>query len=345
VVAVVLASRHERDAHMHRFNAWMTRFDKSYESEAEFEHAFHNFVASVARVDANNKRTGKNYYGLTKFSDMSPEEFSRTYLRAKHSSKTASISRSAGARVLPKPHKHQKAAIPDTFDWRTTDPFPVTAVKDQGQCGSCWAFSATENIESMHVMKHGKNKKVELSPEQIVDCDQGRGDQGCQGGDTPTAFQYVTAQGGLDTNASYPYTAGGGQAGTCQFDASNVGAKINNFTWAIPLCTDSCDNQPVDDLRSHLTNVGPFAICVYAQTWQDYQGGSTPFDDASCVHAYNQLDHCVQLVGYDQNQKYWIVRNSWNTNWGNDGYIYIDSTVAGGNLCGIADEVNFANAL
>jgi len=318
----------------------MGDYDKSYESAAEFEHAFHNFLASIKRVEANNKRTGKSYYGLTKFSDLSPEEFKATYLGSDHSTGRAARNALAANAPVARVPKGKKSA-PFVWDWREANPNPVTDVKDQGQCVSCCAFSATENIESMHILS-GK-KSVTLSPEQIVDCDQGRGDQGCQGGDTPTAFNYVTAAGGLDTLASYPYSAGGGQAGSCAFDKTQIGAKINNFTWAIPLCTDGCDNQDMKLLQTQLSSVAPFAICVYAQTWQDYSSGV--FDDANCVHAYNQLDHCVQLVGYDNAKNYWIVRNSWNTNWGDGGYIYISTQVAGGNLCGIMDEVNYANAL
>jgi len=315
-----------------KFNAWTVKFDKSYDSEAEFEHAFHNFEASLARVTAA-KAAGKTYYGLTKFSDLSPAEFKATYLRCDHTHRQAPVITNANevAQVAD-------VAPPATFDWRKANPNPVTAVKDQGQCGSCWAFSATENIESMNIL-HG-NPHTKLSPEQIVDCDTV--DQGCNGGDTPTAFNYVTNAGGMMTETAYPYTAGGGQAGPCQFDPKMVAAKISNFTWAIPVCASSCDKQDITKLRTALSTIGPFAICVYAQPWQDYQGGV--FSDASCIHSYPQLDHCVQMVGYDWNKGYWIIRNSWGTNWGESGYIYIDNKPAGGNLCGVADEVNYANS-
>jgi len=334
LVAAVFALTH--DAELRAFNNWATKFDKSYESEAAFEHAFHNYMASVERVASNNKRTGKHYYGLTKFADMSPQEFKTMYLRCNHANRAATADM-ALHNVAPRPPR--SFAAPSKFDWR--DHNAVTDVKDQGQCGSCWAFSATENIESMNILKG--HDSVKLSPEQIVDCDTT--DQGCNGGDTPTAFAYVTAAGGLDTDASYPYTAGGGQAGPCNFSPSSVGAKINNFTWAIPACIQnpSCDNQDVNLLRNQLASIAPFAICVYAQTWQDYQSGI--FDDSTCTHDYNKLDHCVQLVGYDWDAGYWLVRNSWNTNWGESGYIRISNTAANGNLCGVADEVNFANAL
>jgi C1A family cysteine protease len=185
------------------------------------------------------------------------------------------------------------------------------------------------------------NDLAALSPEQIVDCDTV--DQGCNGGDTPTAFAYVTQAGGLESDAAYPYTAGSGESGTCTFDESQVVAKINNFTWVIPECLDSCDSQDMGTVQSKLATVAPFAICVYAEPWQDYSGGI--FNDQSCSHDAPSLDHCVQLVGYDNGDGYWLVRNSWAADWGENGYIRVSTKEAKGNLCGILDEVNYANAV
>jgi len=179
-----------------------------------------------------------------------------------------------------------------------------------------------------------------LAPEQIVDCDTV--DQGCNGGDTPTAFEYVTQAGGLESETDYPYTAGdSGSGGTCTFDSTKVVAKISNFTWVIPECLDSCDKQSMSQVQTKLATVGPFAICVFAEPWQDYSGGI--FNDQGCSHDAPSLDHCVQMVGYDNGGGYWIVRNSWNTDWGEAGYIRISTKEVNGNLCGVLDEVNFAN--
>jgi hypothetical protein len=315
------------------FNAWQIKYNRVYQTVPEFEHALMNFQASIARVAKNNKRTGGKYYGLTKFADLSPAEFKAKFLKS--GGGRGRSADSVQADVLP-PSTH---AAPATFDWRNSAKPVVSPVKDQGQCGSCWAFSATENIESMWALKHGSLPI--LGPEQIVDCDTV--DQGCNGGDTPTAFEYVTQQGGLDTEASYPYTAGdSGTGGSCAYEQSSVAASISNYTWAIAECTDSCNSQSMSDVQSKLATVAPFAICVYAEPWQDYSSGI--FDDTTCSHDYSSLDHCVQLVGYDNNQGFWIVRNSWNTDWGEQGYIRVSTKVAKGNLCGIMDEVNFANA-
>jgi C1A family cysteine protease len=329
-VVAVNANRHSAEL-LGQFNAWQMKYKKVYSDVNAFEHAIANFKASAARVAANNARTGGTYYGLTKFSDLSPAEFKAQYLRCGHAGRASNAALST-ADVLPA----TDAVAPTSFDWRSKSPKVVTDVKDQGQCGSCWAFSATESVESAWAL--AGHAITELSPEQVVDCDDV--DAGCNGGDTPSAFEYITQAGGLESETAYPYTAGSGDSGACNFDASQIVAKINNFTWVIPECSGNCDSQSMAQVQSKLATVAPFAICVYAEPWQDYSGGV--FSDSSCVHDYSSLDHCVQLVGYTPN--YWIVRNSWAADWGEDGYIYVSTKVAKGNLCGIMDEVNYANA-
>jgi len=334
VLCVAAVSAHKySSALLNEFNGYMLKYSKVYADNDAFEHALMNYQASKLRVAKYNaKSNGNNWAGLTKFSDLSPAEFKQIYLRAKHGPETAKTLKRSIKNVLPPTTK----AAPTSFDWRQNS-FPVvSAVKDQGQCGSCWAFSATENIESMWALAT-KNLPV-LSPEQIVDCDTV--DQACNGGDTPTAFEYVTQAGGLESEADYPYVAGNGSPGDCDFQKNSVVAKISNFTWVIPECLGSCDNQNMGQVQSKLATVGPFAICVFAEPWQDYTGGI--FNDQGCTHAYSDLDHCVQMVGYTPN--YWIIRNSWAEDWGESGYIYVSSKEAKGNLCGVMDEVNYANA-
>jgi len=168
-----------------------------------------------------------------------------------------------------------------------------------------------------------------LSPQQIVDCDTTS--YGCNGGWTESAFMYVEQQGGLDTEASYPY-AGVNQ--NCAFKPSSVGAKVSGYKYAAPPCNDTCDHQDEAALRASLTTLGPLSICVDASNWSDYVGGV--FSD--CSHNYADQDHCVQLVGYNWSKGYWIVRNSWNTDWGLDGYIYLKTGI---NACGLVDDADY----
>jgi len=212
----------------------------------------------------------------------------------------------------------------------------VTPVKDQGQCGSCWAFSATEAVETAWFTA-GKTLPV-LSPQEIVDCD--KTDGGCNGGDTPTAYEFVIKEGGLESEASYPYTA---KDGTCKFNTSKVVSTISSYKWAIPPCntasTHNCDNQDEAGLLDFVRTHGPVSICVDAEPWQTYKSGV--FSGSNCLHGYYDLDHCVHLTGYgtENGVQYWLVKNSWGTSWGEAGYIKL---AMGKNVCGVADECTIA---
>jgi len=213
---------------------------------------------------------------------------------------------------------------PQTFDWRTQN--KVTPVKNQEQCGSCWAFSVTENIESMYCMAKQMDCSTlaPLAPQQIVDCDTT--DSGCEGGDPPTAYQYIISAGGMEDNSNYPYTA---QDGTCNFQSNEVAVSISSWKYG----TQNSDEQT---MQNNLVAVGPLSICVEAQPWQDYTGGVLMASDCD-----TQLDHCVQLVGYDMTAStpFWSVRNSWGADWGESGYIRLQY---GQDTCGCADECTFA---
>jgi len=262
-------------------------------------------------------RKCRTQWGLTKFSDMSSAEFKQMYL-------TARIEPSKHHHVAAKPH----IVPPKTFDWRTKG--AITPVKDQAQCGSCWAFSTTENVESMWFLST-KTLPI-LAPQQLVDCDPQS--QGCGGGWTYWAFEYLMNAGGQMAESAYPYHA---VNQPCQFKKNKIVAKVFNYTFAIPPCEQGdCPSQDEDLMQEQLAKVGPFSVCVNAASWSDYQGGVVEGD--SCPGGAQTLDHCVQAVGYDQNQGYWIVRNSWNTNWGDKGYIYLQ---LGTNTCGVADVVTF----
>jgi len=214
------------------------------------------------------------------------------------------------------------APLPTSFDWRTKG--AVTPVKNQEQCGSCWAFSATEGVESAWFL--AKNQLIVLSPQQIVSCDQNDG--GCNGGDLPTAFQYVE-QNGMETNAVYPYTSGNGNSGTCEYDGSDVVVHISGFKYATQSANET---QMQVALLAH----GPLSICVDAETWQYYQGGVITH---GCG---DSLDHCVQIVGFSAttNNKtpYWIIRNSWGADWGLEGYLWVER---GKDECGVSDEATY----
>jgi len=296
------------------FTAWKAQYNKLYSTSEEEAARFETFKLSIDRVQARNAKSGSATFGLTKYADMTPEEFKSTllgYIRPAERSDVGVLS-------------PRNIDVPQTLDWRNQN--MVTPVKNQEQCGSCWAFSVTENIESMYCMKNQIDCTTfpPLSPQEIVDCDTV--DQGCNGGDPPTAYQFIMTEGGLEDDSDYPYTA---QDGTCNFQASLVKVTITNWQYAT-------QNSDETTMQSNLVSWGPLSICVDAEPWQDYTSGVLMASDCS-----NQLDHCVQLVGYDMTQStpFWIVRNSWGSDWGENGYIRLQY---GQDTCGCADEATSA---
>jgi len=291
------------------FNSFVTKFGKQYDAE-EFAKRMVIFAENVERMNSLNEEhvllSGEAVHGITKFMDLTPEEFSSmylTYLPSDVDTETLSFNTSAAAGAV---------------DWRTKG--VVTSVKDQGQCGSCWAFSATEAIES-YAKLSGKYDLYELSPQQITSCD--KTDGGCNGGNTETAYQYVKKAGGLESEAQYPYTSGvTGLTGRCKA-GTNFKVSITGYTSV---------TKGEDNLKAAL-NDGPVSVCLAANAFQFYNGGVLHLCPGT-------IDHCVQAVGYDDtaSEPYWIVRNSWAKDWGEDGYIRL---VQGEDLCKIANRVTF----
>lgn len=223
-----------------------------------------------------------------------------------------------------------RLGAPSKVDW--TSQGATTPIKDQGGCGSCWAYSTTETIESGYFMATGK--LMELSEQQIISCD--KTDGGCNGGDIPSAAKYVMDAGGIESESHYPDTSNYDyEDGHCEFSRSHIVVKVDSYKFAIPECTGgSCNNQQESDIMPQLAKHGPLAICVNAQSWNSYNGGIVK----DCPGKYNDIDHCVQLVGYDNEHStpYWKVRNSWGRSWGEDGHIRL---AMGSNVCGVATEV------
>jgi C1A family cysteine protease len=289
------------------FQTFQSKYAKTYESNEEWAKRAGVFAANLARVaELNNEHViagGNAVHGVTKFMDLTQDEFAAMYLTYKpteHNVETASF--------VGKP-------LADDVDWRTKN--AVTAVKDQGQCGSCWAFSATEAIESYAFL--AGQKLQSLSPQQINSCD--KVDLGCNGGNTESAYEYVVDAGGIETEASYPYKSGSGNTGVCKFNKANVAVTISGYK-SVPKGEDS--------LQAAL-NDGPVSVCLAANAFQTYNSGILKI----CP---GMIDHCVQAVGYSTSGNYWIVRNSWAKDWGEEGYIRLEM---GKNICKVANDVTF----
>jgi cathepsin F len=296
------------------FLDFVQTYNKHYKSASEASTRFENFKATIERVNKRNSESRNAHFGITQFADLSTEEFSTTILMKNKIQPEESTEVVQPANV----------DIPTDFDWR--DQGAVTPVKDQEACGSCWAFSATEAVESAWILA-GKatNSTVNLAPQQIVDCDTTS--DGCDGGETESAYNYLIGAGGIESNDSYPYT---GEDGQCSFDSKLVVASISSYKSATSFYSEST-------LQSNLVAWGPLSVCVDAEAWQDYVSGILTHWECAFI---NVLDHCVQLVGYNTtgSTPYWIVRNSWTHVWGVDGYIYLEMWH---DTCGIAHDATW----
>jgi len=294
----------------HEFVAFEREFGKTYPTPEERHNRIRVFHENLLRVEAMNLLQDGEVFGVTKFMDLTPEEFKSTYLKYIPGD-YSSEDRMYDFSTLP-------TDAPTTRDWRNTTDV-ITPVKNQEQCGSCWAFSATESIESAWVQA-GKPQAI-LGPQQIVDCDQT--DDGCGGGNTETAYEYVIKAGGQETEKDYPYT---GQDGNCKFKKADIAVTITSWKY---ICQSA--KQELGNMLDYVGTTGPVSVCVDAAPWQYYNGGVLK----TCGM---QVDHCVQVVGYTETNSIpvWIVRNSWGADWGEKGYILIER---GKNLCDIAGDV------
>jgi len=318
LIAIAFASSSARE----KFAKFQQRYGKQYDTNEEFKLRFKNFQDNLERNEELSRANPKATFGINKFSDLSQEEFAQKYLMT--------IDRSEYEKPAPVDFSVERpenvrgcSPDPHNYNWQTCG--ATTPIYNQGQCGSCWAFSATETIESYFFLQGGA--LTELSMEQIVDCDTT--DDGCNGGLPSNAYQYVEGAGGLDSYASYPYTAENGDSGSCNFSASSVVATVTSYS--------SVNGEKALYTQVSSSSGGPVSVCVDASTWQTYTGGIL----TSCP---DSIDHCVQLVGYAKygsNGAYWIVRNSWGTSWGIQGMIYIE---IGQDLCAIGDEATIVVA-
>jgi hypothetical protein len=297
----------------------MKKYQKNYGAE-ELPRRFQIFQENIRRAaeyQAREKPYGARF-GVTQFMDLTPEEFSSMY---KMPNITTKMPYKRGP--IKTEFKKSKGYEPDPKNWDWFTQGVCTPVYNQGQCGSCWAFSATETIESYNVISAGQ-KLVGLSMEQIVDCDTTC--YGCGGGWPYLAYGYVEGAGGLDPLSDYPYT---GEGGSCQFNSQEVAATVTNY--------NSLSGEDGIYQQTSSSSGGPVSVCVDASSWQDYSGGVL-------TQCGNSVDHCVQLTGYasyGQSGAYWIVRNSWGSGWGQSGYIWI---AIGSDLCSIGDYATVVTA-
>jgi len=307
-VAIRITAKEQRE-----FTAFIAKHDRHYDSAAEYKLRRDIFAENVRRINKVNGEKRSYWLSINAFTDMSWDEFRTTHLMSSQNCSATG----------PGNHKRSRTAPAPSKDWR--DAGVVSEVKDQGNCGSCWTFSTTGAVESAHAIAHGGSAGlVTLSEQQLIDCAQAFGNQGCNGGLPSQAFQYIMANKGIDTEDSYSYE---GQDDTCRFDASHVGAMLTNQV--------NITMNDEDGIVDAVSNVGPVSVCFdVVSDFQSYSGGV--YTSTECQSDPQSVNHAVLAVGYntdDSGTPYWIIKNSWGPSWGLSGYFYMQR---GANMCGVA---------
>ena len=314
-VFALVASNVDVDTIMfQQFQKFIKKYHKRYASINEYLARFEVFKRNVMAAFTEN---ASYQTGITKFSDLTQQEFAKTYLNLNYDAMAVANFNPYVVQV--------KNAAPDAWDWREKG--YVSPVKDQGSCGSCWAFSTVGNLEGLYYKE--KQTMVTLSEQMLVDCDTY--DSGCNGGLMENTFTWLKENGGIMTDTDYPYK---GRKGTCQSDETKyVDMQITGYT---KLGSGSSTWDPVDEdeIKEFLYETGPLAVALNANPLQTYSSGILDKTSSQCPTS--GMNHAVTMVGYghddSRDKDYWIVKNSWGKNWGEDGYFRIRR---GTGCCGI----------
>ncbi|KAL2458506.1 Senescence-specific cysteine protease SAG12 [Abeliophyllum distichum] len=294
-------ARSLNDASMvEKHEQWMAQYGRVYKDNAEKAKRYNIFKANFEFIKSFNNAGMRTYkLSINQFADLTNEEFRAS----RNGYKMSSYKKSTGETSF---RFENVTAIPSSMDWRKKG--AVTGVKDQGQCGCCWAFSAVAAMEGINQLTMGK--LISLSEQELVDCDTSGEDQGCNGGLMDNAFEFILDNHGLTTESNYPYK---GVDGTCNTKKESSHDAIITGYEDVPANMDPTSNS---------TRV-----------------------EFSLENAGTDLDHGVTAVGYGKTRdgtKYWLVKNSWGTSWGEDGYIRMQRGIdAEEGLCGIAMQASY----
>ncbi|KAK6124322.1 hypothetical protein DH2020_041943 [Rehmannia glutinosa] len=299
---------------------WMARYGRNYKDDVEKTKRFEIFRENVEYIESFNGAGVRPYkLAINNFADLTNEEFraSRIGYKLRSRSKLSEVSLFRYANVT---------AAPSSVDWRKKG--AVTGVKDQGQCGCCWAFSAVAAIEGINQLKTGN--LISLSEQELVDCDTSTENEGCEGGLFEDAFKFIIKNGGLTTESNYPYE---GVKGICNTkkESSKV-AKITGY-----------EDVPANSESALLKVVANQLVSVSIDArGSDFKFYSSGVFTGECG---TELHHAATAVGYGETSdgtKYWLVKNSWGSGWGEGGYIRMQRDIdAKEGLCGIAMEASY----
>ncbi|CAL4952046.1 unnamed protein product [Urochloa decumbens] len=301
------------------FERWLSRHGKSYATLEEKLRRFEVFRDNLEHIDETNHKARSYWLGLNEFADLTHDEFKSAYLGLAPHKQATSSSESNGASF--RYEGVDAASLPKSVDWRKKG--AVTGVKNQGQCGSCWAFSTVAAVEGINQIVTGN--LTALSEQELIDCDTD-GNNGCNGGLMDNAFSYIAHTGGLRTEEAYPYLM---EEGTCQ-KRGHGGRSESEKEQVVTI--SGYEDVPRNNEQALIKALAhqPVSVAIEAsgRSFQFYAGGVF---DGPCGTA---LDHGVAAVGYDHDSI--IVKNSWGATWGEKGYIRMKrGTGKRHGLCGI----------
>jgi len=284
------------------WEAWKLKHEKSYASDVEEVHRFEVWKENYAKIKAHNAEEGHTYkLAMNKFGDLTEDDFSRVINPSGNCMRTHEVNDPS---MFKKPVNLYLKEIPTSVNWANSSAY-VTPVKNQGSCGSCWAFAAAGATESAYAIANGVLNT--LSEQELVDCSTT--DYGCDGGWIDTAFQYILDHHGLALGSEYTYTA---VDGTC---------KSSDYTHYDPIHGYHLVERYNETALEIASVYRPVGVAVQANqlAFQFYSSGIM---NGRCGTAIN---HAVIVVGYgvEGNDKYWIIKNSWGTSWGENGYARI----------------------
>jgi len=340
-----------------QYRAWAASNEKSHaDGSIEYDLAFVAFQHTLNTIAKFNETAAGYSIGLTITADETPEQINKrrginpdevpepgTYSVVNGVRVPGIVHASAeahhvlGTTPTPTPTKIAKPAACTAMnstvaqpgvvcDWRLASVNVVSPVRNQGQCGSCWAFAANGATESALRIKNVITTQQSLSDQQVTSCSAAYGNQGCNGGWPTQAWAYIQAINGETSNTKYSYTSGGGQTGTCKYSTTMAisGIKVTGY---VSLSTE-------DQLMNAINNVGPTVVAIDAglSTFSYYKSGV--YSDPSCGGTRG-VDHAVLVIGYGTEttgQKYWLIKNQWGTTWGMSGFMKMERGV---NRCNI----------
>uniref|UniRef100_A0A1B0BAT2 Peptidase C1A papain C-terminal domain-containing protein n=1 Tax=Glossina palpalis gambiensis TaxID=67801 RepID=A0A1B0BAT2_9MUSC len=311
------AAQHHVD---HAFNHYKNKHNIKYQTEEEHEYRKNVFRQNLRFIQSKSRAQLNYALAINHLADKTDEEL-----------KALRGFRSTGVYNTGKPFPYDvsklKDQIPDQYDWRLYG--AVTPVKDQSVCGSCWSFGTIGHVEGAYFLKNGGNL-VRLSQQALIDCSWEYGNNGCDGGEDFRSYQWMMQMGGVPTEEEYgPYL---GQDGYCHAQNATLVAPIKGFV-------NVTSNDP-DAFKIALLNHGPLSVAIDAspKSFSFYSHGV--YYEPSCKNGIDNLDHAVLAVGYGKmkGEHYWLIKNSWSTYWGNDGYVLMSARE---NNCGVMTTPTF----